>query len=391
MRGVRLQVETLMAERLIRRAHQEGIIFFTITHPDEPTLILETSPRNAVRLQALCQRFSLPCRVLEHNGSAALMARLKRRVTLLAGILAGLVCVALFLSRIWLIDIETADGADADFTSLHQTLASLNIRPGIGKNEVNPELLANLLSASTDTFSFVGVRQQGVRLLIEVAPAVPEPQLYPSDMPQDLLALHDGIIESVNVQAGLACVEPGDTVLRGQLLIRGEERTAPDAHSAIAARGSVVARTWCTGEASASLMRQIEAYTGRSSVHTSIDLAGLSWPLETGERYSSQAQELETVPIVGLYLPLELHRNTFRETKSTLIETEKTEMERALTVLALAEARVRMAEAYPDTTIPTRIWTQAHIGPADTLNVRAVFEIHSDVATTRDILIQQGG
>ena len=72
---------------------------------------------------------------------------------------------------------------------------------------------------------------------------------------RDLVAACDGVIVSVNAQSGEAAVEAGDTVRKGDVLIRGEERAGAEETRGISARGEVVARTWVEAEADVSLVR----------------------------------------------------------------------------------------------------------------------------------------
>ena len=248
----------------------------------------------------------------------------------------------------------------------------------------------NDLAAAASEYSFVGVRLEGVRLLIEAAPAVPEPELYALSNARDLVAGCDGVVISVNVQSGAACVKPGDTVMRGQPLIRGEERVTKEKTRSIAALGEVVARTWVVGEASAPLGRTESVRTGRSSVSAGLRLLSFAWPLREGETYSSQEEEIEILPIGGLFLPLEIHRTTAVETAEHTIEADESALRRALAVLAWSEANLRWTQDCPEGT-PTDRWLEYTRDAQGNLRARAVCELNSNIAVTRDALYQQGG
>lgn len=387
---VRLRVEGLMLERLVQRALSEGAQFRRIRRDGPRAMIFETDPFGAKVLTALCERFSLPCRVLSRRGKDAMLRRLKQRATLLAGALTCLTVVSLFLSRVWMVDVALTGGRSADTRSIENTLIALGIRPGMAKSELEPSLLEDALAASAPEFSFIGVHLEGVRLLVEASPAVPAPELYELTHGRDLVAACDGVIESVRVLSGSACVQPGDTVIRGQVLIRGDERITKEESRSIAALGTVVARTWHEGVSSAPLTRTEEIRTGRSGLSSELRLMSFAWPLLEGASYPSQDLEEQLLPIGGLFLPLEIRRTTAYETRVQTVPNDPGALRRQLACLAFAAAGAHLTQSHPDGCEITDRWIE-YTQSAGVMTARAVYETHTDIAVTRDVLYQQGG
>ena len=368
---VRLRVEGLMLERLIQRAVSEGAHFRSIRRDDPRAIILDADPESAKILIALCERFSLPCRILSRRGRDAMLRRLKRRGTLLAGALTFVAILSLFFSRIWLIDVALTGDRSSDVRALEDALASLNITPGMAKSAIDPSALEDALAAASPDFSFVGVEIQGVRLLVEASPAVPAPPLYELTSGRDLVARCDGVVESVSVLSGVACVKPGDTVVRGQTLIRGDERVTKEINRSIAALGTVVARTWYEGTASASLTYPEQIRTGRSSQSSELRLMNFAWRLSEGENYLSQDSEEEFLPIGGLFLPLQIRRTTLYETHTRTLEADTDALKRQLALLAFSEAGLKLAQSQPEGMEIADRWIE-YTRDAGVLTARAV-------------------
>lgn len=387
---IRLRVEGLMLERLIQRALSEGACFRSIRRDSPRAMIFETDAEGSKILTTLCERFSLPCRVLSRRGRTAVLRRLKRRATLLAGALTFTAAFAFFFSRIWLVDVQLTGGRTADTDTIQRFLTELGVKPGAAKTAVDPSTLEDSLSALSPDFSFVGVRLQGVRLLVEAVPAVPAPELYELSDGRDLVAKCDGVIESISVLSGSACVKPGDTVIRGQVLIRGNERVDPETSRSIAALGAVTARTWHEGTASLPRDFSEEIRTGHSSISAEIRLMNLSWPLLEGENYPSQEIETERLPIGGLVLPLEIVRTTAYETRLQTAETDPDALKKQLSQLAFAAAGTKLTQSHPDGCEITDRWIEYTLD-AGVLTARAVYETQTDIAVARDALYQQGG
>ena len=388
---VRLRVEGLMLERLLERALAEGAQFRAVAPPHGHAILIDADPRSAAIVQRLCERFSLPCTVVARRGRDAMARRLRARATLLAGAVACLAALSAFFGRVWLVDVELAGGRSASVAPIERALEEMGVRPGMPKSAVDADRIESALAAAAPGFSFVGVRLQGVRLLVEAAPAVAAPEVYDVGAGRDLVALCDGVVLSVNVQAGVACVEPGDTVVRGQVLIRGEERISKEETRGIAALGSVVARTWYSGEASAPATRVATERTGRSSVSAALVCMGLEYPLTEAEPFAAQETCVETLPIGGLFLPVEVRRVTAYETRERVVERDPAALRAALETLAFAEAGAAMGQAAPDGCEVADRWIEFTQDGAGALRARAVLEAHMDIAVERGALYRQGG
>lgn len=392
MKGdILIRIEGLMLERLIQRAMNQGACFASLRYIDERTLIVEANPSSARVLLNLCEKFSIPARVINQRGKAALFHKLRGRLTLLAGIGACIALCTIFFSRIWLIDIAFTgeEASRGDQAVFQNALAEMDIHPGTSRN-LDTSLLSQTLEAMADGYSFVGVRIQGVRLLIEASPEVPAPEVYDVEDARDLYALQDGIVVSVNVQSGEACVKPGDTIRRGQLLIRGEERVTQEETRNIGALGEVIIRTWYTGEAEAALYESQIQYTGRSASASQLHLMGFSLPLTEGENYETQTVETEYLPVGGLFLPLEIVRETRRETLETQVERDREQLAGQLATLSMADAAATLNMEGPSDYEIAQSWINFDQPDSRTLRASAVYEIYTNTAVTRDVLLQGG-
>lgn len=392
---IRLKLEGALLEKLLEKALQTGARFSDVRRTGTRTLVLRTDVQGAAALETLCRKYGLGCRTLGRSGYTALKALIRARWTLVFGLILCIVLCALFLGRIWLIDVRfvgpqaTLGNSDEIFSALH----ALEIRVGMKSQEVDADLLQRRLFAAGDSYSFVGVRHQGVRLLIEVAPETPSPTLYESSRMQDLVAARDGVISAVRVHAGSACICVGDTVRAGQALILGEETIGKDTQTGealtapVAARGEILARCWIEGSAEGNIVSAAHFRTGRSRTSLRLRMGTRLLPIRESERFASEELERELLPLVGLFLPLEIERSIYYETELQSRTADPAALEENLIVLAKADALSKLQQegiAYE----LAAFWTDTNqIG--NTLRVRAVYEIYTDIAVTRDALIEE--
>lgn len=388
-RDVRLQVEGSLLERLVEQALKEGAVFARIRRTGPRAMLTDTDARSADILTGLCRRYGYSCRTLRRGGKTALEELIRSRWTVLPGLILGIIICLLFLSRIWMVDVAFT-GPNAQAGRKNAVLACLEkngLRTGMAAWEIDTDLLQKQLMAEIGDCSFIGVRRQGIRLLVEASPEVDAPQLYAIEQPRDLVAARNGVVESITVYSGEACVKPGDTVLAGEVLIRGEEALTKEETTPVGARGEVIARCWYEGSAEGMMQSVVETRTGKTETGVRLTLLGLSLPLSKCEGFAREEIETEFLPVVGLFLPLQIERSTHWETVAETREADLGILEDRLATLARADAQARIASNEDACEIASS-WTDAKQN-GNTLQIRAVYEIYADIAAERDAPIEE--
>lgn len=394
-RDVQLRIEGSLLERLINRALHAGASFARIRRNGQRVILVSTDERSAAILTSLCKKYFLDCRILRRSGIPALRDTARKRWTLLPALLASAVLSILFLSRIWLVDVcfngPRAELGNQEF--IRSLLIENGIKPGISAAQIDGDRLQKQLLASAEDYSFISVHRQGIRLLVEAAPEVPSPDTFQIAYARDLIAARDGVVESISVLAGSACVKPGDTVHAGQTLIRGEEAVATDTETReeitapVGALGEVIARCWYEGSADGYIESRIPVRTGNTSTQIRLKLMDYSIPLAESEGYSQFETETERIPIVGLFLPLELERTTCFETKTSVHTANPEILRKQLEVLARTDALKQLSSDGISYQIASH-WTDAQQND-NILRLRAIYEIYTDIVTTRDAFIEE--
>ena len=252
---------------------------------------------------------------------------------------------------------------------------------------VDAERLQKRLLAEAGDYSFIGVRVQGIRLLVEASPEVPAPEVYEISRARDLVAARDGVVESVTVHSGEASVQAGETVRMGQTLIRGEEDRSKEETNPVAALGEVIARCWYEGSAQAPMEKRIVTPTGRSETECRLALLGFSAPITECEGYASETLDEEILPVVGLFLPLEVVRTTHSEVEERRENVDEAALEATLTALARAELQAKLTADGIDYDLAAA-WEDVSRSDG-MLRVRAVYEIFTDIAVSRDALAEE--
>jgi similar to stage IV sporulation protein len=124
-------------------------------------------------------------------------------------------------------------------------LDEIGVRPGVLKYRINTENVANNIIIEINQLSWVSVTVKGTKLKINVAESIEAPKIIPKDIPCDVVAAKDGVIESLVVKDGYSLVKEGDTVKEGDVLISGSIPILnEESFRTVHAMGEVMARTW---------------------------------------------------------------------------------------------------------------------------------------------------
>ncbi len=388
-RDVYIRLKGGLLEKLIDKALEGGMEFASIRRTDERTIMLSCDIRSADKLLNLCRQYRMDAKILHLHGFHSFFQRIKARWTIFPALLIAAVIMLVFFTRIWRIDIAFT----GTVTSPHgrekiiRLLEENGIYPGVSSSGIRTDILEKQLLAETGDFSFIGVRVQGARLLVEASPENPSPDVFDISSPRDLVAARDGIIESIDVYSGTACVSAGDTVRKGQILILGEEQKTPEETAAVSALGKVEARCWFEGSSIIKTIRTTAERTGSSRSARFLRLFKKRIELGSCESFPSEECVIRSVPLVGLFLPVELEIHDHFETR---IKNEPIDEAGAL---YRAEALAR-ADALSKIDIPEnrysilKSWVEKDIND-HTLGVRAVYEISTDIAASRDELAKE--
>lgn len=388
-RDVLVRLEGALLERLLQRAAEDGAVFAEVRRCGDRQMELRSDNASIRILLMLCSRYGIYARVLHRGGVTAALEALRRRWTLGVGLLLCLLALWLPLGRLWWVDVEFI-GSAAELGNKEQIEACLRaegVLPGMALNRIDEKRLQKQLMADAEGYSFIGVRRQGVRLLVEAAPEVPSPEVYQRRYARDLVAARDGVVLAVNALSGTACVKAGDTVRAGQTLIRGEEDKTKEETQGVAALGEVIARCWYEGSAQGSLVRRSERRSGRVQESLQLCLLGLRLPIKRCEGFPQEQVEVERLPLAGLYLPLELERSLHYETKTLTEQLDEEALRAQLGKLARAQALSSLGRE-DISAAEASSWEEC-MRQGDMLRVRAVYEVKMNIAVTREEIKSQ--
>ena len=246
---------------------------------------------------------------------------------------------------VWCIDFGAMDPGLQP--AMRQLLADCGIHEGVFLTKPLLQTAQAQALRRSEVFGWVSLNFTGGCLAIESTPSQTQTVREPPPR-QGLYASADGEILAVEIESGFAAVTVGQTVARGQLLAAAERLDRKGNAVPQGAGGRVIARVQKHYTASQSLTAETSAYTGRSSVQTTLYLPWRSYTDEPEDPLTGITQtDWLPVQLGRLALPASLCRVTTWEQLPDTVQYS----EAAAAALALRACRAALLAQFPDAVI----------------------------------------
>ncbi len=391
---VRIRVTGPALERFINLAASRGHRLWATRRSDR-TLVCNVTVGSFRRLRAAAHRTRSRVKILERHGLPFLLHRASRRPLLLAGAVLSLIALYFLSGTIWFVRVEGAKELAPDL--IREVAASVGLAPGTVKWAIDPDEIERELMLAVNGLSWAAVEVHGVVALIRVVekdplekPEVPLP-------PADVVAAKDGVIVTLIVLSGEAVAREGDTVRKGDLLIRGTKtlgppppaepgQPAPPPKVDAVARGVVKARVWYQAYAEASLHTLSHEPTGRVWRRTTLQLGDAATLPVTG--WWSQPQGLYERRTVRRVVPfwriggrnVEIVTTVFEQVSDVRRDLSPAEAE----ALAREAAFAALASRLPEGAEPISRGFEVTVKNDIVVGVLATAEVVEDIAQTKE-------
>jgi len=260
-------------ERLLNQAALKGIYLWDVKRVDGNALTARVSVGDFFRISRLTAKTGSRIFILQRAGIFFVFYRLKRRKTLLAGAVLFIAAVYFLSSFIWIIDVVTQDPEIKK--AVESDLRKWGLKEGTFKYSLDKKYYMDKIMQQHKEIAWGEIRVKGSRLVVELVEKKMPPELE-ENIPCDIIASKDGIIEEIIPLNGEALVKPGDTVSAGDVLITGrvkiksgqdrkesgEQQNGSDV-LLVRAGGIVKARTWYQKVVSVPLVKEEKIPTGQ--------------------------------------------------------------------------------------------------------------------------------
>lgn len=278
--------------------------------------VLEANVRGSHfrRLAPVAAKAGLRVEPLARRGLPAQIARHRARWGFALGFLLFFGVLCTLSGFIWTVDVE--GNRDVQTREILFELDSLGLRPGVRADALDLRQTEQEALLALPGLSWMHINLKGTAATVEVGERTTRPDVIPESQPCDVKALETGQIVRMQVFQGQTSLRPGDTVLKGALLVSGTvQEPKSGVTRTVHARAVFIARTQHTLAVAFPLRGVENRDTGHVEKRYSLQLLSALLPLYRSEPAGNFRRSIYTSPLrLGpLTLPVALHTAVFSE------------------------------------------------------------------------------
>ena len=263
---VTIKVSGAMPEKFINLCMIEKKYLLNITKKNDDFIVCMRLS-DFFSLRPLVRKSQIRIQVVDYAGLPFLTKKIKRRKMLVVGAVVFLTLLNVLMSYIWFVDIVGMHSLTA--SQIKEVIYEQGLKPGALKDTMSTKMIENQILIKIPEIAWVSVNFTGTRAVVEIVEKTMPKEL--DKAPANIIAAKDGIITEIIALAGQSAVKKGDTVKKGDILIKGvaNDGKAPIINSTpqmIRANGIVKARVWYEGYSETELLQTIHERTGRQEI-----------------------------------------------------------------------------------------------------------------------------
>lgn len=349
---VTLKVSGPMPEKFINLCMVERKNIISISKRDNDFIIC-MGLKDFFGIRPLVRKSQNRIQVIGYWGLPFVTRRIKKRKMLVVGGALFLIVINILMSYIWFIDIIGMN--DVPMRQIKECVYQYGLKPGVLKEEINAKFIENQILLNIPEVAWVSINFTGTRAVVEIVEKTMPKEV--DKAPGDIIAGKDGIITEVIVLAGQSIVKKGDTVKKGDLLIKGVAYDGKEplpivvgvTPQLIRANGIVKARVWYEGYGESEVVTVSRVRTGQQKVGITVHIFEHEFHVKPAEIPSEGEFEVEVINKKILWwrnsaIAVESTISTYYEITTNMVELSSEEARQRGEANALTDVEYMIPE-----------------------------------------------
>ena len=316
---VTVRIEGLQVERFINMASKNSITMWELKKVDYTTIEMNMHYYQYPLLKNILRKTNCRSKIIGKTGLHFFVNKIKKRIFFAAGAVVFAALLIYLSSFIWFLEVTGNENIDSQRIFAYAEKAGL--KTGIQKNSISLRNVEEYIITGINEISVVNIKYEGTRAIINVVERTMPPDIINPDEAVDVIALKDGIIDTVLAYRGQVMVKRGDYVRKDQVLISG---ILPDGtNKRVHAMGLVTAKAWYESIQQVPLIYGEDIRTGKLKKRVSFKVGSKRLYLKnsniTYEKYD-RIEGIKAIKIFGIPTTISQVTEYYYEKETSITE-----------------------------------------------------------------------
>lgn len=322
-----IQVEGYFVERFVNLCLIRNIKIWDIKKVTEGTIKLKIDEKNLKEIEELLKITYSKMKIVRKEGIPKIKKLYRKRYGFILISVLSYMVVSIFSLFIW--DIEIIGNKNIKTAEIYELLANEGLKTGVLKEKVDYKTLKNNVYINRNDILWIGINTKGVKVTVEILERL-EVETK-EEIPCNIIADKDGIVEKISVRKGTKKVEVGDSVCKGDILVSGIMESEHSESIMVTADADVKIKTWYTDKIAVPYERTALTLSGSEEKKHKLKIGKCTINLTNNSTNFEKYDTINTVKKLRLFgnfeLPIELQTTEYQELVTSNIKYTKEQAE----------------------------------------------------------------
>lgn len=328
---VRIKVESVFLERFINICISKKILIWNIKREKSTILYTNISISDFRKIKGIAKKTKSSIQIQEKKGIPFLIHKYRKRKIFF--ILFSLIIIGIIIMSNFIWNIEIVGNTNIPKQEIVESLNNQGLKIGSFKKNINTSEIINKIRLLRNDISWMGIDIKGTNVIVQIKEMDKAPEIINKDEYCNIISDKIGIITKINVQEGIASVEVGDLVQKGDMLVRGYLEGKYTGVRYVHSIADIEIKTWYSKKEKFYFTTQIPVPTGKIEEKYSLNINNFKInfykTLSKFQKYDTISERKKVILFPNFYIPIEIEKKINKEYKmvsKTYTEEELTEI-----------------------------------------------------------------
>ena len=217
---VRITVEGYYIERFINICTTSKILIWNLKRENDVSLHLNIGIKDFYEAIKIAKKLKCKIKITKKRGIPFIINRYRKRKIFVILLITISILIYISTGYVWNVEIQVED--NYEISNIKEDLKEAGLIIGMKKGDIQTEEITNRIRLKRSDISWIGIELKGTNAIVKIVKAKEAPEIINEDEYTNIVATKDGIITNIVAQNGTLQVKNGDSVQKGQILIKGE-------------------------------------------------------------------------------------------------------------------------------------------------------------------------